>query len=166
MKTMLKSTLVAGGALLTGAAAPLLAAPAPAPSYHLTRRIALTGEGRWDYLTIDSTAQRLYVSRSTHVSVVDLKTGAVVGDVPDTAGVHGIAIDPKSGHGFTSNGRSNTVTIFDLKTLAKVSEVPVGTGPDCIIFDPATERVFTFNGRSNDATAGYGFSRVVPKMRA
>jgi len=153
MKTMLKSTLLAGGALLTGAAAPLLAAPAPTPSYHLARKIALTGEGRWDYLAIDSAAQRLYVSRSTHVNVVDLKTGAVIGDVPDTSGVHGIAFDPKSGHGFTSNGRSNTVTIFDLKTLAKVSEVPVGANPDCIIFDPATERVFTFNGRSNDATA-------------
>jgi len=153
MKTYFHCTLLGGGLFLMGAAAPLIAAPAPAPAYHLARKIALTGEGRWDYITVDSAAQRLYVSRSTHVNVVDLKTGTVVGDIPDTAGVHGIAIDPKSGHGFTSNGRSNTVTIFDLKTLAKVAEVAVGTGPDCIIFDPATKRVFTFNGRSNDATA-------------
>ena len=153
MKTYFHCTLLGGGLFLMGAAAPLIAAPAPAPAYHLARKIALPGEGRWDYITVDSAAQRLYVSRSTHVNVVDLKTGTVVGDIPDTAGVHGIAIDPKSGHGFTSNGRSNTVTIFDLKTLAKVAEVAVGTGPDCIIFDPATKRVFTFNGRSNDATA-------------
>ena len=145
------SVLLAGGALLAGAAAQTLAAPAL--SYHLARKITLTGEGRWDYLAIDSAARRLYVSRSTHVNVVDLKTGAVVGDVPNTSGVHGIAFDPKSGHGFTSNGRANTVTIFGLKTLAKVAEVPVGANPDCIVFDPATERVFTFNGGSNDATA-------------
>ena len=158
MKTFLDrapraSLLLAGGTLLIGAAAQTLAAPAPAPSYHLARKIALTGDGRWDYLALDSAAKRLYVSRSTHVNVVDLTTGTVVGDIPDTSGVHGIAFDPKSGHGFTSNGRANTVTIFDLKTLAKVSEVPVGTNPDCIVFDPATERVFTFNGGSNDATA-------------
>ena len=147
------AALLAGGALLAGASAPLLAAPATAPSYHLARKITLTGDGRWDYLSLDSAAKRLYVSRSTHVNVVDLTTGTVVGDVPATSGVHGIAIDPKSGHGFTSNGRANTVTIFDLKTLAKVAEVPVGTNPDCILFEPATERVFTFNGGSNDATA-------------
>lgn len=145
--------LLAGGALLAGAAVPASAAPAAAPSYHLARRIALTGGGRWDYLIVDSAAKRLYVSRSTHVNVVDLTTGTVAGDIPNTSGVHGIAVDPKSGHGFTSNGRANSVTIFDLKTLAKVAEVPVGTNPDCILFEPVTERVFTFNGGSDDATA-------------
>ena len=147
------AAVLAGGVLLAGASAPLPAAPATALSYHLARKITLTGDGRWDYLALDSTAKRLYISRSNHVNVVDLTTGTVVGDIPNTSGVHGIAIDPKSRHGFTSNGRANTVTIFDLKTLATVAEVPVGTGPDCIIFEPATERVFTFNGGSGDATA-------------
>ena len=151
MKIILSGALLAGAVLLFSAALPSPAAPAP--SYHLVRKITLTGDGRWDYLQVDSAAKRLYVSRSTHVNVVDLSTGTVAGDIPNTSGVHGIAIDPKSGHGFTSNGRANTVSIFSLKTLAKVAEVAVGTNPDCIIFDPATERVFTFNGGSNDATA-------------
>ena len=151
MKIISSGSLLAGAVVLFGMTLPSPAAPAP--SYHLARKITLTGDGRWDYLQVDSVARRLYVSRSTHVNVVDLNTGTVVGDIPNTSGVHGIALDPKSGHGFTSNGRANTVTLFNLKTLAKVAEVAVGTSPDCIIFDPATERVFTFNGGSNDATA-------------
>ena len=151
MKIISSGSLLAGAVVLFGMTLPSPAAPVP--SYHLARKITLTGDGRWDYLQVDSAARRLYVSRSTHVNVVDLDTGTVVGDIPNTSGVHGIALDPKSGHGFTSNGRANTVTIFNLKTLAKVAEVAVGTSPDCIIFDPATERVFTFNGGSNDATA-------------
>lgn len=126
---------------------------AAAPNYHLVKSISLPGAEGWDYLALDSGARRLYVSRGTHITVVDVDKGQVVGDIPDTSGVHGVAIDPKSGHGFTSNGRSNSVTIFDTKTLKKIGEVPVGTGPDAIIFDPSTERVFTFNGRAQTATA-------------
>jgi DNA-binding beta-propeller fold protein YncE len=137
--------------------APLAAVPAladvPMAGYHLVNKISLTGADGWDYLTMDSANHRLYVSRSTHVSVIDTSTGKVVGDIPDTAGVHGIALDPKTGHGFTSNGRSNTVTIFDIKTLKKIGETPVGEGPDAIIFDPSSKRVFTFNGRAQTATA-------------
>ncbi len=134
------------------ACAPLHAAPA-APSYHLLQKVVLGGEGGWDYLTVDADARRLYVSRGTHVMVVNADTYKVVGDIPNTAGVHGIAFAPKLGRGFTSNGQSNTVTIFDLKTLKPLGSAPTGDRPDAILYDPATKRVFTFNGGGNSATA-------------
>jgi DNA-binding beta-propeller fold protein YncE len=77
----------------------------------------------------------------------------VVGDIPGTEGVHGIALAHEFGRGFTSNGRTNTVTIFDLQTLKILGTAPTGTGPDAILYDPASKRVFTFNGRGGDATA-------------
>lgn len=120
--------------------------------YHLIKKISVPGNDGWDYLFLDSDGRRLYISRGTHVDVVDVDKGTLVGTIPDTNGVHDVAVDPKSGRGFTSNGRSNSVTIFDLKTLKKIDEVTVGTGPDAILFDPATERVFTFNGRAQSST--------------
>ncbi|HJQ27465.1 MAG TPA: YncE family protein [Blastocatellia bacterium] len=124
-----------------------------APGYHLLKRIEVGGEGGWDYLTVDSDARRLYVSHATRVVVIDLNKGMVAGEIPNTNGVHGIAIASDVGRGFTSNGRDNNVTIFDLKTLNVIGQVKTGTNPDAIIYDPATRRVFAFNGRSNDATA-------------
>ena len=138
-------------AFLTAASAGT--APAAAPHYHLLQKVTLGGTGGWDYLTVDPEARRLYISRGTHVMVLDADTEKIVGDIPDTNGVHGIALAPKLGRGFTSNGRGNSVTIFDLKTLKPLGTVAVGTGPDCIVYEPKTQRVFTFNGRSNDATA-------------
>jgi DNA-binding beta-propeller fold protein YncE len=123
------------------------------PGYHVIKKLQLRGEGGWDYLTIDSTARRLYISRSTHVMVVDIDLDKVVGDIPDTPGVHGIAIAPGLGRGFTSNGKSNTATIFDLKTLKVLGQVKTGENPDAILYDHDSKRVFTFNGRSRDATA-------------
>jgi DNA-binding beta-propeller fold protein YncE len=125
----------------------------PAPNYHVMRTLPLGGEGRWDYLTTDSAARRLYISRSTHVMVVDLDSEKVVGDIPDTEGVHGIAVAPELNRGFTSNGRADTATLFNLKTLEVIGRVKTGGNPDCIVYDPASKRVFTFNGRSKDATA-------------
>ena len=139
-------------ALALLAAVPAAAAPA-APNYHLLQKVTLGGEGGWDYLNVDPDARRLYISRGTHVMVVDADTEKVVGDIPNTNGIHGIAIASNLGRGFTSNGRDNSVTIFDLKTLKTLGTVAVGTGPDCIVYEPKTQRVFTFNGRSNDSTA-------------
>ena len=85
--------------------------------------------------------------------MLDLDSGKTVGDIADTPGVHGIALAPELGRGFTSNGREGTVSIFDLKTLVTSSKVKVGDNPDAILYDPATKRVFTFNGRSQDSTA-------------
>ncbi len=122
------------------------------PGYHVIKKLQLGGEGGWDYLTVDNAARRLYISRSTHVMVIDIDTDKVVGDISDTPGVHGIAIASELGRGFTSNGRVNTATIFDLKTLKVIGEVKTGQNPDAILYDPVSRRVFTFNGRSKDAT--------------
>ena len=100
------------------------------PGYHVIKKLPLGGEGGWDYLTVDSQARRLYVSRGNHVMVVDLETDKLAGDIPDTQGVHGIAIAPELNRGFTSNGRANTSTIFDLKTLKVLGQVKTGTNPD------------------------------------
>ncbi len=85
--------------------------------------------------------------------MLDVDSGAIVGKIENTPGVHGIAIAPELGRGFVSDGQSSTVTIFDLKTLKTIAEVPVGKKPDAIIYEPATSRVFAFNGDSNSATA-------------
>src|SRR6476659_3059865 len=87
----------------------IFAKPAPADHYKLLQKITLGGDGGWDYLTFDPDSHRLFISRSTHVMVVDANSGKVVGDIPGTPGVHGIAIVSELGKGFTSNGRANTV---------------------------------------------------------
>ena len=137
-------------ALLAAAAAMAIAA---GTGYHVIKEIKIGGDGGWDYLTMDNAARRLYVSHATHVIVVDVDAGKVVGDIPNTDGVHGIAVASQLNRGFTSNGRSNDVTIFDLKTLKPIGQVKTGMNPDSIRFDSVSGRVFTFNGRSNDSTA-------------
>ena len=130
------------------------ASPAPGPSgYHLLKKIPLGGEGFWDYLIFDSPTRRLFISRGTKVVVLDVDSGKVVGEIPNTDGVHGIALASDLNRGFTSNGRAGTVTIFDLKTLQVTGSVQAGTNPDAIIYDPASKRVFAMNGRSKDVTA-------------
>lgn len=121
--------------------------------YSVTKKIPLPGQGGFDYLTVDEAARRLYVSHGTQVEVLDIDSLAVVGNIPKTPGVHGVAIAPESGRGFVSNGQAATVTIFDLKTLARIADVPTGQKPDAIIYDSATSRVFAFNGGSNSVTA-------------
>jgi len=123
------------------------------PGYHVIKTYKLGGEGGWDYLNLDSSSRRLYISRATHVIVIDADSGKPVGDIPDTPGVHGIALAPELGRGFVSNGREGTVTIFDIETLKLIAKVKVGDNPDAILYDPATKRVFTFNGKSQDSTA-------------
>jgi YVTN family beta-propeller protein len=138
--------------LLVLAVVAAASAPATAGGYHVIREIPVGGEGGWDYLVADAATRRLYVSHVTQVEVLDMDSGAVVGKILKTPGVHGIALASDLGRGFTSNGRAATVTIFDLKTLATQVEVPTGKNPDAILFDPATQRVFTFNRGSSDST--------------
>jgi YVTN family beta-propeller protein len=121
--------------------------------YHLLKKIEVGGEGGWDYLFADSDAQRLYVSHATKVVVIDIEKDTVIGEIPNTNGVHGIAVAEDLGRGFISDGRDNAVTIFDLKSLKTLDTVKVGKNPDAIIYDPASKRVFTFNGGSSDTTA-------------
>jgi len=129
--------------------------------YHVIKRLELGGEGGWDYLTVDSVGRKLYISRGTHVMVVDIGTDKLIGDIPDTPGVHGIAVAPEINRGFISNGRNNTSTIFNLTNLKVVGQVQTGMNPDAILYDPANKRVFTFNGRSKDATVFDAISGIV-----
>ena len=142
--------------LLCAASAALVAYAIPAPqgtAYHLVKKVMLGGEGGWDYVNADPTTHRVYISRGTHIMVVD-PDGKVVGDIPNLKGTHGPALVPELNRGFSSNGQSNSITIFDLKTLAVIKEVPLpaAQGPDGYLYDPASKRVFVFNARSQDAT--------------
>lgn len=116
------------------------------------RTFKVGGEGRWDYVSLDPEGGRIYVPRSTHVMVLDLD-GQVKGDIPGTAGVHGVAFSRELDRGWTSNGQANTVTVFKLSTLEVLKVVKTtGENPDAILFEPVTKRVFTFNGRGKNAT--------------
>jgi DNA-binding beta-propeller fold protein YncE len=121
--------------------------------YHLLNKIEVGGEGGWDYLFVDSEAHRLYVSHATKVVVIDTETDKIVGEIPNTDGVHGVAVAREFGRGFVSDGRDNAVTIFDLKTLKLLDTVKVGKNPDCIIYDSVSKRVFAFNRSDSTATA-------------
>ena len=123
------------------------------PEYKVLKTYKLGGEGGWDYLTVDPDSRSVFISRGTHVMVVNADNGSPVGDIPNTDGVHGIALAPEFGKGFISDGRAGAVTIFDLKSLKATGTAKAGENPDAIIYDPASKRVFAFNGRSHDATA-------------
>src|SRR5947209_12465535 len=142
------------GVLLLGAAA-LAGSAAATAQYQLKQKFTIGGDGRWDYLTYDAAGKRLFISRATRVQVVDPEKGTVIAEIPDTPGVHGIALAQDLGKGFTSNGRESTVTVFDLKTLKETSRIKLegAENPDAILYDAASKRVFTFNGRSKNATA-------------
>jgi YVTN family beta-propeller protein len=150
---MSKSILLAAciGGLLAGAA-PAGAASAGAASYRVADKFPIGGDGKWDYPSVDSTAQRLYLSRGTHVIIVDTQTGHIAGDIADTPGVHGIALAPALGRGYISVGKADQVKIFDLKTLAVIATVAVGAKPDSILYEPVTRQVFVFNGHSNNTS--------------
>ena len=122
-------------------------------AYRVVQKVTVGGDGGWDYLVVDPAARRLYVTRATRVMVFDADSLKQVGEIPNTTGVHGVALAPELSRGFASNGRAGSITIFDLKTLATIEEVKIeGQNPDAILYDPPTKRVFAFNGRSADAT--------------
>jgi len=122
-------------------------------AWHVGRHIMIGGKGGWDYVAIDSASRRAYVSHGDRVEVVDIDAGKVVGLIPDTLGVHGIAVDHAGGRGFISSGRINMMTIFNLKTMARIKDVKsTGDNPDAIMFEPSTNHVFTFNGRGKNAS--------------
>lgn len=124
-----------------------------ATNYKVVARYPLPGVGGWDYLTLDQATRRIYISHATQVEVVDADSGKVVGTIPDTPGVHGIAIVSEFKHGFTSNGRENKVSMFDPSTLQLIKKIDVGQGPDGIYYDPASKRVFTNNHGTHDISA-------------
>ena len=135
-------------------AATFAAVPAFAQKqFKVTNRVKLGGEGGWDYLVYDPDGKRLFLTRGSHVMVVDAATLKVTGDIPDLSAIHGVALAPEFNRGFISNGGDDTVTIFDLKSLKKLDSVKVGERPDAILYDPFSKHVFTFNARSKDSTA-------------
>jgi hypothetical protein len=151
------STLLAI-AILALAAIPVVGsflwvAAAGSSGYHVIKTVSVAGDDGWDYLVVDSDARRVYISHGTHVVVMNADTYAIEGDIPDTPGVHGIAIASDLGRGFISSGRANTATIFDLKTLKTIGTVKTDANPDAIVYDGVSKRVFTFNGRGKNATA-------------
>jgi DNA-binding beta-propeller fold protein YncE len=116
-----------------------------AQSFKVTR-VEIGGEGGTDYVNAEPGTGRVFVSRGTHVMVVDGATGKVLGDIPDTPRVHGIGLVAKHNHGFTTNGGDSTVTMFDLKTLAVIKKIPVKTGGlDGIMYDDYTDRIILTN---------------------
>src|SRR5882762_2155573 len=121
--------------------------------YKVIGRYPIGGTGGFDYVTLDSSARRLYVSHATQVEVLDADSGKIVGTIPDTPGVHGAAIASPFKHGFTSNGREGKVSMFDSTTLALIKKIDVGKGPDGIYYEPKTKRVFTNNHGTHDITA-------------
>jgi DNA-binding beta-propeller fold protein YncE len=129
------------------------AALAAGADYKVVNTWKLGGEGGWDYIKADSDGHRLFISRATRVMVIDTTSGKQVGEIPDTQGVHGVALASDLGKGFTSNGREDTVSEFDLKSLAVAKKIKVGNRPDAILYDPSSKRVFTFNAGSKDTTA-------------
>src|SRR5579871_3439648 len=104
-------------------------------------KVDIKGDGGTDYVAVESATGRVFVSRGTHMMVVDGATGKVLGDIPDTPGVHGAGIATKAGHGFTTNGGDMTVTMFDLKTLAVIKRIMVGDGLDGIMYDEPDDRI-------------------------
>ena len=120
--------------------------------YSVVKEIKIGGTGGWDYITVDPAAHRIYVSHATKIVVADADSGTVVGEIADTPGVHGIAVAPDLGLGYTSNGRDNTSTIVDLKTLKPVMKVMTGGNPDAIFYERGRHEVYTFNGQGQSAT--------------
>ena len=139
--------LMATGLLST----PAVSASTDGPARFL-HEVPLTGEGGWDYLTVDAEARRLYVSHASKVMVIDTVSDQVVGEVADTPGVHGIAVAPKLGRGYTSNGRENKVSVFELGSMKTLSKSDTGANPDAILFEPGHGEVYAFNGRGHSAT--------------
>lgn len=130
---------------------PKAAPPAPSPM-GIVKNLKVGGEGGWDYVSVDSTRGRIFLPRGTRVMVLNLD-GSSAGEIPNTAGVHGVALAQDLDRGFSSNGRSNTMTVFKLSTLEVVREVKTtGENPDAILYEPATRQVFTFNGQGRNAT--------------
>jgi YVTN family beta-propeller protein len=125
------------------------AAEKPVPEFKRATAFTLGGEGGWDYVTYDPSANRLFVAHGKEIVVADAASGKRLGAIP-ADGAHGTALVPALHRGFSTNGRAGTVTVFDMKTLATVQDIKAGDNPDAIIYDPYSKRVLVMNGRSKD----------------
>ena len=123
-----------------------------ATNYQLLKKVAVAGAGGWDYVTVDDAGRRVYISHSTQVDVLDADSFAQVGTIPNTLGVHGIAVASEFGRGYISAGKSDLAIAFDLKSLKTLGEYKVGKKPDAIIYEPLTKRIYVMNGDSDSIT--------------
>ena len=146
MKRILTSCLATAVLFMTTTVA------AQKPGYHVIKKVSIPGTGGWDYVFVDESGRRVYVSHATQVEVLDADTLEQVGTIPNTPGVHGIAIASEFGKGFITAGKSDSVIIFDLKTLKQLAEVKVGKKPDAIVYDHATKHVYAMNGDGDSAS--------------
>lgn len=149
-RAMFVAVLIGLGACAQSPSRPVAASAAP---YRVSGSFAVGGEGRWDLLDVDARDGRVLLSRSDHVDVVDGATGARVGVLGGTDGVHGVAAVPALGRGWSTNGKANSLTEFDLATLQRVRDIPLGgQSPDGIVYDLASKQLFAFNAKSNDVS--------------
>jgi YVTN family beta-propeller protein len=140
-------------AILLCCAVPLFALAAfAAVNYQLLKKVSVPGTGGWDYVTVDAANRRVYLSHATQVDVLDADSFAIVGTIPGTPGVHGVAIAHEAGRGYISAGKADSVFAFDLKTLKPLGEIKVGKKPDAIIYEPLTKRIYVMNGDSDNIT--------------
>ncbi|GLQ45128.1 hypothetical protein GCM10007862_01790 [Dyella lipolytica] len=138
------------GLLMTAAAC---LAVASSPNYTVLQRHVLGGSGKWDYLTLDADAHRLYIARANRVMVMDTQSGKLVGEVPGAIGAHRVVILPEQHRGYVSNGHGDSVTPFDLATLKPMLAIAVsGKDPDAMLYDKASGKLWTFNGHSNSSS--------------
>lgn len=122
-------------------------------TYILSKKINVEGSEGWDYLAVDAVNQHLFVSHGSVVNVIDLKSDKTIATIPDTKGVHGIAIANDLNKAFISNGKDNSITVVNLKTFELIEKVPIeGQKPDAILYDKFSAKVFAFNAKTNDAT--------------
>jgi len=120
--------------------------------FHVLKDLPIASSGGWDYITVDGANKRIYTSHGNQVNVLSTVTGDSIGYVPNTPGVHGIALIPALNKGFISAGRANKIVVFDLKTFKVLEEVAVGENPDAIFYDDFSKKIITCNGRSKDAS--------------
>jgi YVTN family beta-propeller protein len=119
---------------------------------HILKKYPIKSSGGWDYITVDASEKKMYVSHGRQVNILSTETGDSLGVIPNTNGVHGIALVKSLGKGYTSNGMDNSCTVFDLKTNAAIRQIAVGTNPDAIFYDDFSKEVYVFNGKSKDAS--------------
>jgi YVTN family beta-propeller protein len=144
------------------ATAPVAHGAAETAGLQMLQRWKVGGDGGWDYLIADPDKPRLFISRGTHVDVMSTESGKLIGSIPDTQGVHGIALAKGLNRGYSSNGRANSVTAFELDSLKVIQEAKIpGANPDAILYEPTGRHVFTFNGASKDVTVLDGSSLAV-----
>lgn len=141
MRTSAKRHVAAGNAQAAGAS-----------GYHLIKTIPVPGETGWDYLKYEPSTKQLFITHGTHVVVVNVDGGKVVGDIGGMQGIHGVVLAPEFDRGFVTDGRAAKVWIFNLTTLKVICSAPADDDADGDVYDPYSKRVFTMNGDSKTST--------------